>query len=260
MLKLVGILFITIGLIALWGNRIEPRWLEVTDHEIQIKNLKASWIGSEIAFLSDFQVGMWLGNESAITKAVDKILERKPKAVLIGGDFIYHPTDDDKDDAKDDWQKDDKVRTEKLIDTVITILKPLPANGIKVLAVLGNHDYSMGTHSARMVNESAEFLTKRLETVGIKVLHNQSVKLTIRDQDLHIVGVAPFYPKMSDLDKALSNVGDNPRILFMHNANSLKDTSAAKIQFAMAGHTHGGQIAYPWFSKLELDFACTAKP
>lgn len=239
------ILFLILSLA--WASIIEPRWLDVTTHQVSIKNLSAEWKDQEIAFISDFQIGMWLGNESTVTKAVDEIIKRKPAAVLIGGDFIYHPTDDEKDEAKDDWQKDDQERTKGLIQQVVKLLVPLRDNNIKVFAVLGNHDYSMGHQSARMIQESADLLISGLQSIGIEILHNESAKISLNNEDLYIVGVAPFYPKMSNVQKALEGVGEQPNFLFMHNANALDKFSGDEFDLAVAGHTHGGQIRIPGF-------------
>lgn len=190
---------------------------------------------------------MWLGNESAIADAVDKIIEISPEVVMIGGDFIYHPTDDDPNDAVDDWSPDDQKRAKSLVDKAVQLLEPLTKNNIKVFAVLGNHDYAMGKHSYRMIPESATILKDKLKKINVEVLQNQFIKVSVDKSDLNFVGIAPFYPDLDNAKKALDEAGSSPRILFMHNANSLQDISGDEIQFAVAGHTHGGQIRIPGF-------------
>lgn len=247
MLKKILGLFSILFVILLYGNRIEPFWLETTRHDIFIEKLPSTFVGERLAFISDFQIGMWLGNEAVLSKVAETIIKEKPLAVLIGGDFIYHPTDSDPGEAADEWSKDDRERTFKLIAQAVLHLKPIRDADIPIYVVLGNHDYSMGRKSAHMVEETARKLTKSLESIGIQVLHNASVLIEKNGEKLAIGGVAPHYP---DFDKPLQVIrtidSDVPRVLFMHNANSIKHLSHNQFSFAVAGHTHGGQIRVPF--------------
>lgn len=76
-----------------WGF-IEPYILDDEEETAIIPNLPTAWSGKKIAQLSDFQVGMWWDNVATVAKSVDKIIEEKPAAVLITGDFIYHARPD----------------------------------------------------------------------------------------------------------------------------------------------------------------------
>jgi predicted MPP superfamily phosphohydrolase len=243
----LGTIILLMTLIV-WGNRIEPRRVEWTHIDANIPHLPASWRGQQIAFIADMQVGIWLGNDDVLDKIVKELVKRQPLAVLIGGDFIYHPTDDDASEAQQDWDEEDRHHTKLLVERVVSTLKPLTDHGIQVFAVLGNHDYSMHHVSAKLVEETAVVLTDHLRQIGVQVLHNQVVQLTYQKSNLALIGVAPHYPNYDDVQTPLKSLdAKQPRLAFMHNANSLSNTTRQQIPFAIAGHTHGGQVRIPGF-------------
>lgn len=241
------LILISLFALGFWCVYFEPRFLEVNSFDAPIEKLSPDWSGKKIAFLADFQVGMWLGNESTITQAVQELIAQKPHILLIGGDFIYHPTDDDLEDYQEDWGADDREHTRGLISKVVEILRPLRKTQIKVYAVLGNHDYSMGHSSARMIEESASMLKSSLGTIGVEVLANERRKIQLDSgAAINLIGLAPHYPKLTDVDKAIQGLDEDPTIFFMHNSSSIKGLAPSKYSLALAGHTHGGQIRLPW--------------
>jgi len=48
-----------------------------------IPNLPEEWAGEIITVITDFQIGMWMDNNSAIPRVVDRIIGMEPKVVLI---------------------------------------------------------------------------------------------------------------------------------------------------------------------------------
>lgn len=126
------------------------------------------------------------------------------------------------------------------VDTVIDLLTPLLDADIPTFAVLGNHDHEVG---------AVEELTLALEQRGVVVLRNGSAGLTPADdadETLHIVGIGPARPGLSDPEAALDDVPDGaPRVVLMHNPASFPQLPADTAPLAVAGHTHCGQIALP---------------
>lgn len=85
--------------IVVWG-RIEPFRLDVEEQQAPIPNLPAAWEGQRVAQISDWQLGMWLGNPSTVEQAVARIVEEQPALVLLTGDFVYHPVDDTEEEIR----------------------------------------------------------------------------------------------------------------------------------------------------------------
>lgn len=239
-----GIAAIPLLLLALiaWGL-VEPYFLDEEEEDAIIPNLPTAWEGKKVAQLSDFQVGMWWDNVNTIGKSVDKIIEKKPSAVFITGDFIYH--------ANPDPQPE--------INEVVNLMRPLTDANIPTYAVLGNHDYGMKNKDVEPDLELAAQLEQALEDIGVEVLNNEAVPIPLenKESDLYVVGIDSHWAKDDQVDSALAQLPeDSPKIVMIHNPDSFLDFPANTAPFAMGGHTHGGQIRLPYLPQWSwLSFA-----
>ncbi|BAY80869.1 metallophosphoesterase [Calothrix parasitica NIES-267] len=226
-LGLLGIL----SILVVWGL-LEPKFIDVEEETAIIPNLPPAWEGKRIGQVTDFQVGMWLDNTGTMRDSIKKLVEEKPAAVLITGDFVYHSLPN----ASEELSK------------VTEAIQPLIKANIPTYAVLGNHDYS---HKPP-IPELGEQVKNTLEGIGVKVLKNQAVKIDSpavqgNNQPLYLVGIGAYVAKNSDVNKALAELPKNsPRVVMMHNPASFAAFPPQTAPFAVAGHTHGGQIRLPF--------------
>lgn len=214
-------------MVAVYGVLIEPRLiLDERRYQVGVPALGSEWDGTEVAVLSDLQVGMWWANTGMAERAVARVVAADPDAVLLAGDFVY--------------STDPGIAVQ--VDAVLELLDPLRVAGIPTFAVLGNHDYAVG---------AAEELTAGLEEQGVTVLLNEAVPLPGPDGGdpagrLHVVGLGPVVPALADAEAALGGVPDGaPRVVMMHNPTAFPSLPAGSAPLAVAGHTHCGQIALP---------------
>ncbi len=222
---LLGLFLIVLGL-AFWGVAIEPYMIDVEDVAAAIPSLPESWRGKRIAVISDFQVGMWGDNERTMRLVMERIRRENPALVLYLGDFIYHSLD----------------RPQQEIERVMAIFRPL-AEDLPVYATLGNHDYGMSSAGGDPVPALADSLVQRAQRLGIRVLVNEAVPL---EDGLYLVGLGALWPGMTDVGKAFSEVPEGaPRFVMMHHPDAFARIPAGDAPFAVAGHTHGGQIRFP---------------
>ncbi|MCP9493554.1 MAG: metallophosphoesterase [Pyrinomonadaceae bacterium MAG19_C2-C3] len=249
-----GLLILTVVLLLLlvWGVGIEPRLMDVKEEVADVPNLPAACQGKRVALIADLQVGMWLDNTDTIRRIVNRIVEERPAAALIAGDFVYHPTEDEPDDT----EREDFLEFREEIDEVTNLLRPLAQAGIPTYAVLGNHDYGMPTVKYAKNELLARNLQAALQSAGIRVLDNEAVSLVsdakndggqAGDSALYLVGVGSHVANTDKPQVALAQVPDGaPRIAFMHNPDSFILFPQGSAPLALAGHTHGGQLRVPF--------------
>lgn len=212
-----------VGLL-LWGAIVEPRFfLDTQQTEAAVPNLPSQWDGQRIALLADFQVGMWLDNTGMIRRAVQRVAEVNPSLVLIAGDFVYYP-----DSA--------------VVRHAVDLVRPLVEAGAPVVAVLGNHDYSLHGPGEEVREDQAAYLIEQLGEAGITILENESTLI----DGLHVVGIGSHWAGKSRPDVAFEDVPDEaPRVVFMHNPVVFPALPPYVAPLTFAAHTHGGQLRLP---------------
>ena len=222
-LKRIGIaLGALVTLVLVYGVLVEPRLiLDREHHEVAMPRLDEELAGTEIAVLSDVQLGMWFSNDGMVSRAMETAVAGQPDVVLLAGDFLY--------------STEPSIGTQ--IDTLLELLQPVLDSGIPTYAVLGNHDHAVG---------GADELTTALEDAGIPVLVNEAAPVESLAGDLHVVGVGAETAGLADVEQALSDVPDDaPRVVFMHNPTVFDEFPAGSAPLTLAGHTHCGQVALP---------------
>jgi uncharacterized protein len=231
---------IFILLILVWGL-VEPYFIDVEQEEAVINQLPEEWEGKQIAVLGDYQVGMWMDNTATVKKTSKRIAEMDPAAVLILGDFVYHAAKSSKEE----------------MDHVKELLSPLTEKEIPIFAVLGNHDYAMKLRTDEPNSELAENVASELNDMGIEVLHNESVALELTENgvepgnasenSLYLAGIGAAWPDEAQPDKAFEAIPETAaRMVMMHNPDTFAKLEAGSAPFAVAGHTHGGQVRIPF--------------
>lgn len=172
-----------------------------------------------VAFAADWHAGPTTSDRT-LEEAVVRIGEADPDVVLLGGDFVSL-----------------RARHGRRL---IPFFRRLEGRH-GVFAVLGNHDHYSG----------AGVIAAQLEEAGVTVLHNRSVALPAPHQQVSIVGLDDHGAGDPDAELAFEGVRD-VRILVMHQPSGLLDLNGDRIDLALAGHTHGGQIVLPGLPPLYL--------
>lgn len=211
----------------LYGTLWERRWIEINHHPLPIEDLPSGLHGLRIVHLSDLHVDAYT-TRRWLERVVRTVNALEPDLVVFTGDLVTHEPG--------------------YIGPCVEGLEGLRAR-LGVFAVLGNHDHWAG--SQRLVTE--------LRRLGVRVLCNAHARLGASagdDGTLWLVGVDDPHLKRARLDLALEGVGDGPRVLLSHSPDIIEE-AAGRVDVILMGHTHGGQVCFPWVGPL---FGATRRP
>jgi len=211
------------GAFALMGGSLLSRagWLEASELPL-VKRvhlfhpaLPASFNGLRIAQVSDIHAGAFMPPER-LARVRDLVRGMAPDLVVFTGDQL---------DRRE-------VDAEIFVHGLAGIDAPLG-----VFGVLGNHDHQAGPQLA---------LTA-LEAIGVVPLVNQAAILERDGAQILLAGVDDFEasPGWGPDYSVLSRLPADFRLLLCHQPRGWRRGRLAGAHLTLAGHTHGGQIAFP---------------
>jgi uncharacterized protein len=165
-----------------------------------------------IAFASDFHAGLST-HPALFSSLFDALAQHAPDLLLLGGDFVSGKAD-------------------HLLHLLAGFEGCNPRLG--KYAVFGNHDLWVDDQQ----------MTRALAGVGVQTLVNRNVALPAPFDAVSICGMDD--PWTGDADGQLTFAGaQRTRILLMHAPDGLLLLGGEQFDVGFAGHTHGGQIAFP---------------
>jgi predicted MPP superfamily phosphohydrolase len=201
-----------------YGILVRRRWFVVRELEIALEGLDPAFDGFRIAHLSDLHIGTHTPKSWGMrwTRAANA---RKADIAVVTGDLVSSGSQFHEDIAE--------------------VVGDLSAPG-GVFVTMGNHDYF----------GDGEPLVSLLKERGIQVLRNAGTTVTRGGKPLYLAGIDDTWTKRDDMDLALA---DRPRgvpvVLLSHDPERFRQAAKMDVDLTLSGHTHGGQIAFPFFSR-----------
>lgn len=207
------LLLAALGMICMaYGRFVEPRWPEVTRVEIKSPKIPAGIPPIRIVLISDIH-----SQDTPLleTRLPGIISAQKPDLILYTGD---------------------SANTEKGIAVFRGLMQRLTAIA-PVYAVEGNWDIQRWQR------------TQLFGGTDIHELAGMAIKADVRGAELWLAGVP--YQSADDVPTMLDSIPTKAfTILLYHSSDFVGSLEPGKVDLYCAGHTHGGQVALPFYGAL----------
>ncbi len=210
-------LALLLAIVFLYARYIEPRILGTHTETILLPGASETSPTIRIVLFADPHHGLF-GHAMPMARITRRINAQKPDAVLIAGDYIYHPRNGQ-------------------IEETIARLSEINA---PIYAILGNHDVGIpGTDYTGPIEAA-------LEAAGVNVLTNEAQDVTLGGHKLIIAGITDFFQGRQDFSFVSSLPPGEPVLLLTHNPDTaLNAPDSFAYDLMLAGHTHGAQVRIP---------------
>jgi len=166
--------------------------------------------GLRIGLITDTHRSRWVSHED-IAHAVDALGAERPDIIVLGGDYVTYG---------------DRQYVGPSADALAPLTAP---HG--VFAILGNHDHDHDMAAA-------------LGHKGIEVLRDARTRLTIRGEQLDLVGIRFWTKRQGDIADLVRDSAP-ATILLAHDPRRVTEAAALNVPLVLSGHTHGGQVVLP---------------
>jgi uncharacterized protein len=193
--------------------------LDFVQYEVDIEHLPPAFDGYRIAFLTDLHVAAMMRRPLYRT-CIEKISNSAVDMLLFGGDFVSFARD-------------------------IPLMAELMTRDVKVRdgswAVLGNHDYWA----------DADGVVAALTSRGVRFVVNRNITIRRGDEKIYLIGIDEVYRGRPDMVAAFADVPhDSARIGLSHHPDIIDLLGNRRLDLLLCGHTHGGQIRFPYFGPV----------
>jgi uncharacterized protein len=186
---------------------------------LSFAGLPAAFDGFQILHLSDFHID---GNDALADSLIPVLARLEPDLCVFTGDYRF-----------------DITGSSDLVYPAMRRIISSISSKHGMVGVLGNHD--------------AATIAYALEEMGVRMLVNEAVEVRERAESLWIAGIDdPFDYRSDDLPAALAGIPPGAfRILLAHSPECYEEAAECGVDLYLCGHTHAGQIRFPWVGSLK---------
>jgi len=202
--------------------------IETSQLRVELPRLPRGFQGFRIAQLSDIHIGPFM-SAAEIRHCVEMTNRLNPDLILLTGDYVI-------------W---DPSTQHAVVDALSGLRAPYG-----VLGSLGNHE---------MWARIEDSITRIFTTRGTRILRQENATLRASGDELNLIGVdfqthrpmgshheGVVHEYLEGVEPLIRR--DTANILLSHNPNTFDRAAALGIELSLAGHTHGGQVAFEFIS------------
>lgn len=198
---------------------IEPARLVVQRRELDIPNWPSELAGLRVVLVSDLHVGSPHWGVGRVRELVTQINAERADLIVLAGDYLIHGV------------KFGRPVPGPAVAAEIGELKA----PLGVVAVFGNHDGWHGRH-----------LRPGLEAKGVHVLDDEVYRVQTRGASFTVLGLADEEMRTrTPLQQLALAPAAVPLLVLVHEPDIFPELDA-RVSLALAGHTHGGQVRFPF--------------
>jgi len=215
----VTIAYVLGFMIALYGIVYRRRHFLTRRVDVAIEGLPEDFDGYRIVQLSDLHIGALTPKSWGMrwTRAANAL---GADLAVVTGDMVTSGTAFHEDIAE-----------------VVGSLKAPDG----VVVTMGNHDYFGG---------DGEPLMSLLRRAGVRVMGNEGSVISRGAGRVYLAAIDDTWTRRNDLERALRDrPSDVPTILLAHDPDEFRAAAKRDVDLVLSGHTHGGQVAVPFFAR-----------
>lgn len=232
----IGILVLLIAAFLGYAYFIEPRQFVVVQETLAVPNWSPDLNGLRVVTIADIHTGSNYAPPERIRYVVEQTNAQNPDIVVLLGDYVSEAKWDG--EARNRPEGTDRTELKVPFEIIAESLKGINAK-YGVYAIIGNHDWY---HNEQKIHRMLE------EIAGINVLNNEIAEIEENGQKVRIWGIEDLWrnrrvPTVDSYDQLLEKKNI---IALTHNPDSLLSAPDG-IAVMFAGHTHGGQLNWPFF-------------
>lgn len=227
---LVAAPLVAVAATSAYTRLIEPYAYLISETDVFIRDLPERFENFRLTQLTDIHHSRILGL-SEVRRVVSLAQETKPDMFVLTGDY--------------------STSYRRYIEPCAEALSALSAPE-GVWAVLGNHDHYT----------DPELTTRALQRQHIAVMNNAHTTVRRGPDALQLSGIDDWTWNAVNWPRAFSGLNPKtPTILLSHQPTVLDFDQTSKVSLIISGHTHGGQLKFPFlgaparFATKDLKYA-----